>query len=63
MRFVELPKGDIIDETALFNFDGVLLNENARSTFSLVLLANLKAFDNVPLFTSLVSMSNCSGSR
>lgn len=58
MRFVELPKGDIIEETARFNFEGVLLNEKARPTFIRVLFANLNAFDKVPLFTSLVSISN-----
>lgn len=57
MRFVELPNGDIIEDTALFNLDGVLLNEKARPTFRRVLFANLKAFDRVPLFISLVSMS------
>lgn len=63
VRFVELPNGDIIEDMALFSLDGVLLKENARPTFSLVLLANLNAFDNVPLLTSLVSISNACASR
>lgn len=58
VKLVELPKGDIMEETALFNFDGVLLKENARPTFKLVRVANLKAFDKVPPFTSLVSIFN-----
>lgn len=63
VMFVELPNGDIMVDIARFNFDGVLLKLNALPTFILVLVANLKAFDNVPTVTSLVSMSNCCGSR
>lgn len=58
VKLVELPNGDIIEETALFNFEGVLLKENARPTFKLVFVANLKALDNVPPFISLVSIFN-----
>lgn len=58
VMFVELPNGDIIVDMALFNFDGVLLKLKARPTFILVLVANLKALDNVPTVTSLVSISN-----
>lgn len=60
VRFVELPNGDIIEDTARFNLDGVLLlKEKARPTFIFVLVANLNAFERVPLFRSLVSMSSC----
>lgn len=47
-----LPKGE-----AMFLFlDGVLLNEKTRPTFKRVRVASLKAFDNVPKLTSLVSI-------
>lgn len=36
--------------------DGVLLKENARPTFNLVLVANLNAFESVPSGISLTSM-------
>lgn len=59
VREFVLPNGEvIIVETALLSFDGVLLNENARPTFNLVLVANLSALDNVLKLTSLISTSN-----
>ena len=60
---MELPNGDIIDDTALFSFEGVLLKENARPTLSPVFVANFFALANVPLLTSLVSISKSRGSK
>jgi hypothetical protein len=42
VRFVVLPKGLIIVETARFNLLGVLLKLKARPTFIFVLEANLE---------------------
>lgn len=58
VMFVELPNGDIIVDMARFNFEGVLLKLNARPTLIRVRVANLNAFDRVPIVTSLVSMSS-----
>lgn len=64
MRFVELPNGDIMEDTARFSFDGVLLKENARPTRIFVrFAANLIAFESVPLFTILVLISKSAGSK
>lgn len=50
VRETLLPKDDA------FLFLGVLLKEKALPTLNLVRVASLKAFDNVPRFTSWMSM-------